>query len=94
MATTTQTIDSDSAVAVEIEQTIAADTLVDDGIVDEETGSVWNTLGKAISGPMAGTELEPVIHQNHFWFAWAVFEPDTEIRDSEDDIAGPVSLAS
>lgn len=32
MPTTTQTIDSDSAVAVEVEQTIAADTLVDDGI--------------------------------------------------------------
>ncbi|MBT4942908.1 MAG: DUF3179 domain-containing protein, partial [Chloroflexi bacterium] len=41
------------------------------------------------SGPLAGKKLEPVIHANHFWFAWAVFEPDTEIRDGADDISGP-----
>ncbi len=63
------------------------------GIVDEQTGSVWNIVGKATSGPMDGKELEPVIHQNHFWFAWAVFEPDTEIRGTVDDVIGPVSAA-
>lgn len=66
-------------------------TLGSDGITDEESGSVWNILGKAISGPMEGKELEPVIHQNHFWFAWAVFEPDTEIRGAVADVTGPVS---
>lgn len=65
-----------------------------DGITDEESGSVWNTLGKATAGPMSGTELEPIIHQNHFWFAWAVFEPDTEIRGAVGDVTGPVSTTS
>lgn len=36
MATTTQIINADSAVAVEVEQTIAADTLVDDGIEEKD----------------------------------------------------------
>ncbi len=51
----------------------------DGEIVDTQTGSVWNVLGRATSGPLEGTSLEPVIHANHFWFAWAVFKPDTRI---------------
>jgi hypothetical protein len=39
-------------------------------------------LGLAIAGELAGTKLEPVVHANHFWFAWAVFKPATQIRDS------------
>ncbi|MCH8994035.1 MAG: DUF3179 domain-containing protein [Chloroflexi bacterium] len=48
-------------------------------IVDNETGSEWNVLGKAMSGPLEGTELTPVIHGDHFWFAWAAFKPETRI---------------
>ena len=51
----------------------------DGEIVDTRTGSVWNVLGRAISGPLEGTALEPVIHANHFWFAWSVFQPDTRV---------------
>ncbi len=65
-----------------------------DGITDQETGSMWSVTGKATSGLMEGTELTPVIHQNHFWFAWAVFEPDTEVRETADKVSGPVSAAS
>ena len=50
-----------------------------DDIVDNETGTRWNVLGKALSGPLAGEELEPVVHADHFWFAWAAFKPDTRI---------------
>ncbi|NIR43478.1 MAG: DUF3179 domain-containing protein, partial [Gemmatimonadetes bacterium] len=25
------------------------------------------------------TSLEPVPHGNHFWFAWAVFKPETRV---------------
>jgi hypothetical protein len=57
-----------------------------DGITDVETGSIWNLAGIAIDGEIAGTQLEPVIHANHFWFAWAVFKPTTEIRDSISDL--------
>jgi hypothetical protein len=48
-------------------------------ITDAQTGSVWTILGTAITGPMAGTHLVPVVHGQHFWFAWAVFRPKTRI---------------
>jgi hypothetical protein len=49
-------------------------------IVDVATGSVWDVTGRAESGPLEGTRLEPVAHDNTFWFAWAAFRPDTEVR--------------
>jgi hypothetical protein len=48
-------------------------------IVDEETGSTWNVLGQAIRGPLEGESLTPIVHGDHFWFAWAAFKPDTII---------------
>ncbi|MEO8463322.1 MAG: DUF3179 domain-containing protein [Chloroflexota bacterium] len=48
-------------------------------IVDQETGSTWSVTGLATAGPLAGIQLEPVAHGDHFWFAWAAFEPDTTI---------------
>ncbi|MEE8265271.1 MAG: DUF3179 domain-containing protein [Acidiferrobacterales bacterium] len=51
--------------------------------VDRETGSVWNILGEAIDGPLAGKKLTPIVHANHFWFTWAAFKPDTTIYGSE-----------
>ncbi len=50
-------------------------------IVDEQTGSVWNIVGRAIEGPLAGAELEPVVSINHFWFSWAAFRPDTRVYE-------------
>lgn len=50
-----------------------------DNIVDNETNSVWNVLGTALQGPLAGTTLPPIVHGDHFWFAWAAFNPDTRI---------------
>ena len=50
-------------------------------IIDEQTGSAWSILGEALTGPLAGTKLEPIVHGNHFWFAWAAFRPDTAVRD-------------
>ena len=44
-----------------------------DFAADIETGSQWDITGRAVQGPLAGTQLEPVTHGNHFWFAWAVF---------------------
>jgi len=46
---------------------------------DRETGSTWNLSGKATAGPTAGAQLTEIVHGNHFWFAWAVFRPETEI---------------
>ena len=50
-----------------------------DQFVDAESGSTWNVLGKAVAGPLAGTQLEPVVHGDYFAFAWLAFKPDTLI---------------
>ncbi len=47
--------------------------------IDAETGSQWNVLGQAVSGPLTGSALAPVVHSDTFWFAWAAFKPDTRI---------------
>lgn len=59
-----------------VELTFAVDG---DRFLDTETGSTWNIIGQATDGPLAGKALEPIIHANHFWFAWATFKPDTRI---------------
>ena len=51
----------------------------DVAFTDQETGSTWNLLGQATDGPLAGATLTAVLHANHFWFAWAAFNPDTLI---------------
>jgi hypothetical protein len=50
-----------------------------DSFVDDQTSSIWNILGEAESGPLAGTTLEPVTFVRTFWFSWAAFRPDTEL---------------
>ena len=55
------------------------DPLPDGTFRDKETGTEWNLLGQAISGALTGKTLEPVVHANHFWFAWAVFKPQTTV---------------
>ena len=40
---------------------------------DEETGSLWDVTGLALSGPLAGSRLPPVEHSTQFWFAWSAF---------------------
>jgi uncharacterized protein DUF3179 len=47
---------------------------------DRETGSLWDMSGRAIAGQLEGAELEPIAHDDQFWFALAAFFPDAEIR--------------
>ncbi len=47
--------------------------------VDSETGSRWDLLGRAVSGPLAGRRLDPIVHGDDFWFAWAAFKPATRV---------------
>ena len=54
-----------------------------DTIIDNETGSVWNILGEAVEGPLTGERLTPLVHADHFWFAWAAFKPDTLIYQGQ-----------
>jgi hypothetical protein len=49
-------------------------------LVDRETGSTWEVDGQAVFGPLRGTRLRPVAEAYvAFWFAWAAFQPETEI---------------
>jgi hypothetical protein len=55
-------------------------TVMDDQIVDAETGSTWRVDGVATSGPMAGTVLDPIPEAYiAFWFAWSAFEPNATL---------------
>jgi len=49
------------------------------GFKDNITGSVWNMSGKCVEGFFKGKSLTPVVHGNHFAFAWLSFYPYTEI---------------
>ncbi|MCL6480269.1 MAG: DUF3179 domain-containing protein [Firmicutes bacterium] len=47
---------------------------------DAETGSQWSPLeGRAISGPLAGTQLERVPYLHSFWYAWSAYRPQTRL---------------
>lgn len=46
---------------------------------DRETGSEWDALGRAVSGPRKGATLEALAAVDHFWFSWAAFKPETRI---------------
>ena len=51
----------------------------DGAFTDRETGSTWSIAGEAVAGALEGIQLPPVVHANHFWFAWAVFYPETRL---------------
>lgn len=64
-------------------ETAASFSVRDDHIVDDATGSVWTVDGRAVEGPRAGEQLEPVeTAYVAFWFAWAVFHPRTGVWKS------------
>ncbi|MBI2168533.1 MAG: DUF3179 domain-containing protein [Actinobacteria bacterium] len=49
------------------------------GFTDAETGSGWDIFGRAVSGPLEGSQLERLQHVDTFWFAWSSFHPDTRV---------------
>ncbi len=51
-------------------------------ITDVETGSVWNVAGEALEGPLAGSRLERIPHLDTFWFAWATYQPGTDLIET------------
>ena len=48
-------------------------------LVDQETGSLWNGTGMAVSGRHAGTQLDVLSPLPSFWFSWAQFYPQTDV---------------
>ncbi len=80
---TSQAIGTAVAYSPVVDGTILSFVSISDSVYeDEETGSRWNILGEATDGPLAGEVLEPVIHRNEFWFAWAAFFTDGDVYGS------------
>ena len=50
------------------------------GFTDDQTGTTWSILGRALDGPLAGTQLQPIEHIDTFWFAAAAYDPDIDLR--------------
>jgi uncharacterized protein DUF3179 len=48
-------------------------------LVDKETGSRWTPYGAAIAGTLRGSELEPIVLEPEYWFAWSEFHRATKI---------------
>jgi len=46
---------------------------------DQETGSLWDLNGVAVSGLLEGEQLRKIPTFTAFWFAWAAFNPGTEL---------------
>lgn len=54
-------------------------SFVDGRVTDEQTGSVWNFEGEAISGALQGKELERMVLEPSFWFSWSSFHRNTQL---------------
>ncbi len=50
-------------------------------LVDRETGSLWDLAGLALTGPLAGSRLEPLPTRTTFWFALVASFPGIEVFD-------------
>ena len=48
-------------------------------LVDRQTQSKWDAYGSCISGKLKGKQLEPLIMEPEYWFAWSEFHPTTTI---------------
>jgi len=59
-------------------------SLENDQLVDNQ-GNAWDFEGLAISGPLTGTRLNPIIATPSFWFAWVSFNPNTELFEGNDE---------
>lgn len=48
-------------------------------LIDRETRSRWDAYGACQSGKLKGTQLEMLIMEPEYWFAWSEFHPNTTI---------------
>ena len=62
-------IGSTAALDSQVDDQMLAFKIGEDVFVDNETGSVWNLLGEAETGSLAGTQLTRIVHADHFWFS-------------------------
>ena len=55
--------------------------LKEDRIIDVETGSVWDHLGRCQSGKHKGAQLVQLQSYRQFIRAWITFHPETEFYE-------------
>jgi hypothetical protein len=48
-------------------------------LIDLETHSQWDAYGHCAIGKLKGSNLESLILEPEYWFAWSEFHPDTAI---------------
>ncbi|MEX1156603.1 MAG: DUF3179 domain-containing protein [Chloroflexota bacterium] len=51
----------------------------DGAMRDVETGTSWSFEGRATAGELEGAQLDLLVADSPFWFAWVVFRPETRI---------------
>jgi hypothetical protein len=59
---------------------------------DKETGTLWNSTGLGIDGPLVNTQLEWIPSFNTEWYGWAEYHPTTAIYGTPTDwntVTGP-----
>ncbi len=49
-------------------------------LVDEETASRWDFIGRAVSGHMQGHRLPLFPHRVQFWYAWQAYFPKSRVE--------------
>jgi hypothetical protein len=76
-------IDSTAALDSQVDDQMLDFKIEEDVFVDNETGSVWNLLGEAETGSLAGTQLTRIVHADHFWFSWGAFNSNTMVYQNQ-----------
>jgi len=48
-------------------------------LIDTQTHSRWDPYGHCVAGKLRGSNLQSLIIEPEYWFAWSEFHPDTTI---------------
>lgn len=48
-------------------------------LIDSQTHSRWDPYGHCVAGKLRGSNLQPLILEPEYWFAWSEFHPGTAI---------------
>lgn len=60
-------------------------------LFDAETGSEWDLSGRAVTGPLQGSQLEKVYALKEYWFDWKTYHPKTGVYTAGGDVPGSVA---
>lgn len=79
--------DEDAEMAIAFDRRVDGETLTFEVVAggfpfrlrDAETASEWTLSGEAVGGPLTGSTLDQVATYTAMWFAWAAFNPGTEL---------------